>query len=295
MKKLLFVFISLALAGCSVLKPTGVEPELRTTPAPLTTRPGYDIYNLRADIVRQQTTTMVNEVYMTEPMPYNKIGMRIGNGLFFDMNNNLSIDLLRMLDADESVEFTITKTYYKHNGELSGRQQVHKREGGWYCISTGGPSSVNPEKCIEIKSAEDSLLFTRKNRELYTITASAEQISLSRKGKTLERIRQEPGGQYASGVKRTGKLFLTDSASVYLGSRYLVTRDEKEKEVRIYERRKKSNRLIKTVVESDKQLLVTSGRRNEMRIVWNEAKLTVFEGARKLYELELAYGAGSGK
>jgi len=291
MKKLLFLFTSLTLAGCSVLTPTTVEPELRTTPSSLTTLPGYDIYNLRADIVRQQTATMVNEVYMTEPMPYNKIGMRIGKELFFDMNNNLSIDLLRVLDVDETVDFTITKTYYRHNGELSGRQQVHKRQGGWYCVSNGASPSINPEKCIEIRLAEDSLLFTRKDRELYTITASIEQISLSKKGKTLERIRQEPGGQYASGVKRSGKLFLTDSSSVYLGNMYLVTTDKKVKEVKIYERRKTRNRLIKTVIESDNQLVVTSGRKNEMRIVRNGNRLTVFEGARKLHDLELAYGA----
>jgi hypothetical protein len=131
---------------------------------------------------------------------------------------------------------------------------------------------------------------------MYTIASSEGQLTLSRRNRTLNKLKKNPGGQYASGVKRPGKVFHADSSVVYLDKDYLVVHDGDKREVRVYLKKIKKSRLVKTVVAGDGTILVNDGKNNLSRITREGDKLVVYEGARKSYELSLEYiGATSAR
>lgn len=293
MKKLAFLLISLSLTACATLKKSDVEPDIRTIPEPLSTTHDYDIYNLRVDVIRQQMATIVNDVYMAEPMPYHKIGLRLGNGLFFDLNSNLGIDLAEMFNLEEGRDFIITKTYYKADGSLSNKQTFYRRENDFFCVSNTSTPAFVSGKCLKIEQSADSLSFSKKNREMYTIASSEGQVTLSRRNRTLNKLKKNPGGQYASGVKRPGKVFHADSSVVYLDKDYLVVHDDEKREVRVYLKKIKKNRLVKTVVAGDGTILINDGKNNLGRIAREGDMLVVYAGAKKSYELSLEYNAAA--
>ena len=293
MKKLAFLLISLSLTACATLKKSDVEPDIRTIPEPLSTTHDYDIYNLRVDVIRQQMATIVNDVYMAEPMPYHKIGLRLGNGLFFDLNSNLGIDLAEMFNLEEGRDFIITKTYYKADGSLSNKQTFYRRENDFFCVSNTSTPAFVSGKCLKIEQSADSLSFSKKNREMYTIASSEGQVTLSRRNRTLNKLKKNPGGQYASGVKRPGKVFHADSSVVYLDKDYLVVHDDEKREVRVYLKKIKKNRLVKTVVAGGGTILINDGKNNLGRIAREGDMLVVYAGAKKSYELSLEYNAAA--
>ena len=293
MKMLAVLLVSLSLTACATLKKSDVEPDIRIIPEPLSTTHDYDIYNLRVDVIRQQMATMVNDVYMAEPMPYHKIGLRLGNGLFFDLNSNLGIDLAEMLNLDEDRDFIITKTFYKADGSLSNKQTFYRRQNDFFCVSSTSTPAFVSGNCLKIEQSADSLSFSKKNREMYTIAFSEGQLTLSRRNRTLNKLKKNPGGQYASGVKRPGKVFHADSSVVYLDKDYLVVHDDDKREVRVYLKKIKKNRLVKTVVAGEGTILVNDSKNNLSRITREGDKLVVYDGAKKSYELSLEYNAAA--
>ena len=186
MKKLPILLISLSLAACAPLKKSAVEPDVRTVPGPLSTIHDYDIYNLRADVIRQQMTTVVNDIYTVTPLPYHQIGLRLGNGLFFDLNSNLGIDLTEMLNLDEDRNFIITKTHYKADGSLGNKQTFYRRENDFFCVSSSSTPIFVSGNCLKIEQSADSLSVYRKNREMYTIASADGQLTLSKRHRTLD-------------------------------------------------------------------------------------------------------------
>ncbi|MEQ9442293.1 MAG: hypothetical protein RIG62_24850 [Cyclobacteriaceae bacterium] len=71
---------------------------------------GYDVYQLRIDLIRQQTTTSSGDnTSQTTPTPYHYLGLHLGNGLFYDANRNLTLNLDQLPELAHLKDFTITK------------------------------------------------------------------------------------------------------------------------------------------------------------------------------------------
>lgn len=99
---LLFLF----LTGCYLPKPFHFS-ELQNTPSskldPLELTPSYDLYNFRFDIVRQ-----TEEDCSDEGVEYHSLGFRLGNGLFYDMNGNLSFNAHELFGLTNFQNFKIS-------------------------------------------------------------------------------------------------------------------------------------------------------------------------------------------
>ncbi|MEO0331203.1 MAG: hypothetical protein AAF223_05890 [Bacteroidota bacterium] len=119
------------------------DPNTREGLQELQLSSGYDVYGLRVDLIRQITTDGDGNSY---PMPYHYLGVNLGNGLFYDANNNLTLNLDQLPEVRQGEDFTIRKrergrwnrveTYRKHNqlfsrernGLLSANTEAHLGE-----------------------------------------------------------------------------------------------------------------------------------------------------------------------
>lgn len=145
MKRLCY-FFGLILLGsaCSTLnRATVSDPNKREGLQELQLSSGYDIYQLRIDLIRQVTTDSDGD---SCPMPYHYLGVNLGNGLFYDANNNLTLNLDQLPELRHGEDFTIRKrergrwnrveTYRKHDqlfsrersGLLSSNTEAHLGE-----------------------------------------------------------------------------------------------------------------------------------------------------------------------
>ncbi|MGD1892731.1 MAG: hypothetical protein ACFB15_19360 [Cyclobacteriaceae bacterium] len=139
-----FLGLILLSSACATLNRTTVsDPNKRDGLQELQLSTGYDVYGLRIDLIRQVTTDGDGN---SCPMPYHYLGVNLGNGLFYDANNNLTLNLDQLPELRQVEDFTIRKrergrwnrieTYRKHdqlfsrerNGLLSSNTEAYLGE-----------------------------------------------------------------------------------------------------------------------------------------------------------------------
>ena len=69
-------------------------------------QPDFELYDLRIDLIRNTTTEEVNDSTETEKeMPYHRLGFNLGNGLYYDLNENLCLRLTDLFNIDDLSDF----------------------------------------------------------------------------------------------------------------------------------------------------------------------------------------------
>ena len=126
-------FIIILLAGCATHQVAYIPEESdQISLEPLQVEIDYEVYLLRIDLIRQTTkeeyTTTDwegNTVEETEIVdtPYHYLGVDLGNGLFLDSHNNLSINILKLLGIDREDDFKIVRggIVYEKTGNIFRR------------------------------------------------------------------------------------------------------------------------------------------------------------------------------
>ncbi len=107
----LMILLAAVLTGCSTLDKNYISDENNKIEADdLKLEIGYDVYHFKVDLIRNtrtetRTTTDAQGISRTETtqidVPYHYLGVRFGNGLFYDYNKNLCVDLIKFYGMDE--------------------------------------------------------------------------------------------------------------------------------------------------------------------------------------------------
>jgi hypothetical protein len=135
MKKSIFLLAAFVvlLSACITIESTTIKEEDKVPMDDLKLEKGYDVYHFRVDLVRSEVEkNKTNQEGQNNPkkkedreyVPYHYLGVRFGNGLFYDYNKNLCVDLIEFFKLNEN-EFTVTQK----SRELFGPSTIYKRSG----------------------------------------------------------------------------------------------------------------------------------------------------------------------
>ncbi|MGL1890896.1 MAG: hypothetical protein OCD02_04680 [Spirochaetaceae bacterium] len=114
MKKNIYVMVvlSILLFSCATLDQNYINDDNNKVEVDnLDLQMGYDIYNFKVDLIRNTTTEVStstdaqgNTSTSTSQVdvPYHYLGVRFGNGIYYDYNRNLSVDLIKFYNIDEN-------------------------------------------------------------------------------------------------------------------------------------------------------------------------------------------------
>ena len=101
----LFLLLVIIASSCStpIYDAQTLQELPRQEPSPLELTASFELFDWRYDIIRQEECEedMDGDTYY-EDVDYHPIGFDLGNGLFFDLNNNLSLRIDRLLGIDYS-------------------------------------------------------------------------------------------------------------------------------------------------------------------------------------------------
>lgn len=117
-KVLLPLVLLVFLASCATLDSALIEDESqRTELEDLRLEMDAEVFHLRADLIRQtveeKSTTLSlsgagSEEEEISDVPYHYAGIRFGNGIYLDYNQNLSVDLVEFYNLDAG-DFTVVQ------------------------------------------------------------------------------------------------------------------------------------------------------------------------------------------
>jgi len=132
--------------------------------------PDYELYNIRIDIIRQtEINPSTNE---TENKPYYPIGFYLGNGIFVDLNDNVSFLVPKLLHIKNSENFTLEQRFH---GNIFNPTTIYKKQDSLFSIKNKGLINIVTKNKITKKDSAIIVKSTLLSK--YTIIKSENSLS----------------------------------------------------------------------------------------------------------------------
>lgn len=284
MKRLPFLLLVLALftSSCTTLNVSDLQNLERASFEPLQLRPEVEPNNLRIDVIRQTEEFMENDTTVeTLNTPYHPLGFYLGNGLFYDLNENLSLRVDDLLNAP-SDGFDIVQI---------NRPEKNKRVVEYSFAADTLWVKYRPNRRPVYQyhqvSSPGRVSFVRNRRMLYAIDETGSSLAYYR-GKRRWRDSIAQTGENSFYLKtRWGKRYFEQSGDkLALGREFQVVLANDGKAIYI-KRGKKGRRLLYTIERGPGRIFIYDRRNRGKMIVFEEKSILVYSNADLLRRYEL--------
>ena len=281
---LLTLSLAIVATACSTLNPREIQNLNRVAFAPLELAPSVEPTDLRLDVLRQVRTTHDNSGTHYYPISNDPLGFNLGNGLFYDLNENFSLRLDELLGYASDQPFALQKmevplpnqgyrTYTFVHDSLT-RNSSEKSRSHYLYHRVGPPDSVsymNGNALDYVIVRRDSVLACRNRRKV-----KKEIIGLGEGRFTLEVGRREYD-------------FVQKNDQIDLQSHYLVALSDGDKIMTIYRLNRKGRRnSLYTLIRSRDALYVFNGKLRGQKIIFENGGISVFQNKKLVVKYGLA-------
>jgi len=211
----LFVFL-VFFYGCTTLNKTLIESANRNQLQPLVLIPEYDVYDVRIDIIRQTKEEEVNDsTTETKKVPYHNIGFYLGNGLFVDLNDNISLLVPKLFNINGNENFTIQQLYYNY---LIKSYETYKKTDHTFSVYYNGFIKTNTE--IEIENRDSVVLFSEGLFSKYKILKSDSSLTYQSGWNKISILKSEDGYFYNTLFGK--EEYKQINNEIYINKRYII-------------------------------------------------------------------------
>ena len=253
----------------------GKFEDIRLVPMP-------DFYELRHDIIRQQVETTIQEgITDTDDVPYHRLGFYLGNGLFFDLNDNLSFDLLALLSIDKSKNFEVEK-------RLTKRPKVVYKSistNGLYCRMKVTAKEIKSKNCREIRNFKNKTILSKNQKIKSAITQNKDTLVLyNKKYKPKDILIRDDAHTYRRQLDKRAKKYQVTGRGVDLG-RYFIKMKNNNREIQILRKRKKRNYHLLTMIRSDNNIIIFNKKSKGQKLAFEDEGLSVYSNDTRLFEM----------
>lgn len=251
--------------------------------SPIILSPQVEPHFLRIDIIRQTESVTIGENQSeTRDVEYHPMGFDIGNGLFFDLNDNLSLRVDRLLNMDTNQDFTIAEVHYPQKNKHIAYK---KWAGDTLKTKWGGRKKWRYQ--YHKSGSADSLAFKWKSRLKYAaVDTDSTWIYRGKRRKWKVMAQTDPTTFKVD--QRFGKdgVFIFDTNHITLNNRYIVSSTDDHKTIFIL--RKRGKKILYTIQRDENILYVFDRRKSGKKLVLSHRSLDVYENKRwdKTYRVE---------
>ncbi|MBN1950821.1 MAG: hypothetical protein JW801_06430 [Bacteroidales bacterium] len=289
MKKLYFFIPPLAfllLFSCAEpLNITEIKELQQTTLDPLNLKPSMELFDLRIDIIRQTETTRVDDsTTEQQDVPYHPLGFDLGNGLFYDLNDNLCLRIDYLMDLNNHKTWKLKRNFVRkpRNGTLySFRNDTLTFE------YDGLFRKRKFDKHVE--RVGDSLSFYYGKRELFSIWEDDSSMYYGNSRRVWDEIKTEFEGSYYVPWGRRRDTYLIVDQEIILDNKYRVLRNEDGTCIEILRIGRRQDYLRFTMIRDGRSIYIYNesfyGMKLELgdqslKYAWNQSPGIWFERVR---------------
>lgn len=275
MQRLLPLFLPLILCfGCQSSKSLRLDGMTMTELDPLILEPGYDPYELRIDILRQLQSDydLVMEMTNVEKVPYHPIGFDLGNGLFFDLNENLSLKINQLSVIDDPGTFKVMVV----ENMLTERGITYAILPDRYCVTSKGGT----ETCFDTPRKDEQWQIHGKRRLDYAIVEKGDQLTYQRKVSrpgTYVDIKSMGDGRFVTEGKGPENIFIQRANTVELAGKYLIKSTSNGRRLEIYKIGKRVNKALYAIEKSEDTYFIYDRKRRGKTITLKTDRIDVVQ------------------
>jgi hypothetical protein len=274
--------IIILLNSCAALNLPEIQNLERTEFEVLRLKPIEEPNDLRIDIIRQTYVQNVNDsTQKTELMPYHPLGFDLGNGLYYDLNKNLSIRIDYLLNLTSGDNFTIkeiinpkkakgTITYDFNGDTLTMKSDRRDKEYLRYIKSSHG----------------DSITYLNKSRLDYSIIKTDTSIAYRGKRGIMDVIYKSSDNQFYIRQRKRQEIFQITSNEIKLGDYYLIKLSEDNKRLVIARQGKTGTKTFYTIDKSIDKLFIYDDKYRGIEIENKENYINVYINGNFMHRYE---------
>lgn len=289
--KSLLLTISLAIVAtaCSTLSPREIQNLNRVAFAPLELTPSVEPIDLRLDVIRQQNQYYDGTSLQTTIVPNDPLGFDLGNGLFYDLNENFSLRLDKLLGYASDEPFALRKM------EVPLPNQGYRT----YTFAHDSLTSISSEKRRSRYSyhrvgPSDSVSYMNGNALEYVIVLRDSTLACRNRRKVKKEIIRQGAGHFTLEIGRRDADFTQKNNQIDLQSHYLVALTDANKTMTIYRLSRRGRRTsLYTLIRSRDALYVFNENLKGQKIVFENGGISVFQNKNLTVKYDLAFPENS--
>ncbi|MFH1049423.1 MAG: hypothetical protein V1779_00670 [bacterium] len=279
MKPRLFILTNLLLviSGCSAtLEITEINGLNKATFKPLYIEPDIELYNLRIDIIRQTYDDRINDsISETKEVPYHKLGFDLGNGMFYDLNDNLSLRIDYLLNIDTKGDFKIETSYANKKWN-----RIYSSQNDGFTIEY-----TNRKKTytmFQINRLNDSLSIFYKNKYGYSIVKDDSAMVYMDGKRIIDKVQKKDENYYYQKLKKTIDEYKYVEHDLILDSKYKIAMSQSGDVLEIFRMGKKMDYPQYKIIKNEKMIFIFNDKYHGKKIVMDEGKFTLYHNDVKI-------------
>jgi hypothetical protein len=242
------------ISGCTTLDIQAINGSEPGKFHDLSLSPSYESNSLRIDILRQTYTESYGDSSgansMTLDVPYHPMGFDLGNGLFFDLNKNLSFRIDSLLPVENPYNFSIDIANFHGTG---GRLVNYRMKNDSLQVSY--PPRNKMHFRYVVSGSHDSLNFHFKGQRDFSIVQDANSETYrNRKHKVM--LSFEPStGNYLLIHKNRKKIYSSSANGIQLEKYYIIRMNGDHTVIEVRNGRG-SHKVIYSIINNDHGIFV---------------------------------------
>lgn len=272
----------LAISGCSSLNVREIKALERIPFEPLRIQPEVEPNDLRVDVIRQTEQTTVGNSVRTTDVPYDPLGLNLGNGLFYDTNENFSLRLDYLLDFEGAEAFELRKTT---TPTFDSGLTLYSLADDTVTISRPPGKKVRYQ--YHRTGSQDSRSFMRRGNLDYTIVQRDSALVQRNSRREIKGIYKQDDENFYLQRRRTKIDYRLADGEVYLRDRYILALTNQNKTLGIYRTTRKGKRLIQTIERSRDKILVYNSDFKGKKLEFTGDGVRVFRDKKLITQYDL--------
>lgn len=284
----IFTLITLLISSCATLNISEIKNLERIEFDSLILNPDRETNNLRIDLIRQNHVELVNDSTTNiRDTPYHPLGFDLGNGLFYDLNENFSfrVDYLLGFSSDYNFEITKINRPEKNKGIIV---YMFSNDSLTVTYPPGKKVNYNYHR-VEIK---DSVSFMYKNRLKYAIVENDTSLIYCGKRRKWDIIHKLDENQYFQNTGRRKENYQINGNDIILKNYYLVSLTNNNMTLEIKKQGKRENRILYTIEKSKDKIFIYNKKYFGKKIEYDENSITIYQDKTQLTKYKLNNKSG---
>lgn len=214
-------------------------------------QPDIELYDFRIDIIRQTyEKELTDSTSETKEEPYHVLGFNLGNSLFYDLNDNLSIRIDYLLNMDTDEDFKIKKSFSRTN-----RYKLYSSVDGEFISEYS--NRKRKHLSFIVKRFDDSLsVGTFKNKRRYSIKKNDSTLIYMNRRSILSKIHRIDDSLYVQRFRKREIEYRCNGNEILLKDLYIIRLNADVNEIEILRIGRKKNYPLYKIIRSENNIFI---------------------------------------
>lgn len=275
--------ILLMFSSCATLDVNEIKNLAKVEFEPLQLTPDRETNDLRLDIIREtEDPSIFDSTGDTELASYHPIGFYLGNGLYYDLNRNISLKLDYLLDFSPENDFEIKTIFMPAtNSDMATYRYLHDT------LSISHPPRNKDHYSYHQVKYGDSIVYMNKKWFKYAIIETDTSLVHSGKKRSWDVIRKLDDENFYLDKKFYKVDFQNKGNQVFLGKSYSVRLTNNNSTIQIIGNFRKKSKVMYTIERSKDEIFIYNNKYSGNMIKLGKNSIEVYPNKKLGAKYEL--------